>query len=123
MDVFSTVVLLGFANWLATIIIVESVIFEDIRSGMTRLGARLKRSGHPNVGRKLGYVLGCHLCSGTWVGFALAVAVPGVPFHLRWWWASVVLNGLVIKGIGHALLEILSLARNTNALLSAKHHG
>jgi hypothetical protein len=72
------------------------------------------------VGHKLGYVLGCHLCSGTWVGFALAVAVPNTPFHLRWWLPTVVLNGLVIKGIGHALLEVFSLARNLNAMLEGR---
>lgn len=117
MSVFSTVVLLGFANWLATTIIVESVIFEDVRLTMRRAGDRLKSAGRESVGHKLGYVLGCHLCSGTWVGFALAVAVPNTPFHLRWWLPTVVLNGLVIKGIGHALLEVFSLARNLNAML------
>lgn len=38
MSAFSTVVLLGFANWLATTIIVESVIFEDVRLTIWGLG-------------------------------------------------------------------------------------
>lgn len=85
---------LGLVNWLATLILVEGVIFETPRAWL------VQRAPHP----KLRYLLTCQLCAGTWVGFVLA-ALFGGPFGF------VLVDGLLYKAIGHATLELASFLR------------
>jgi hypothetical protein len=99
------------AAWQATTIVVESVLFEDVRRLVRRVALRVHST-------KLAYLLGCHLCTGTWVGFALVAIVPGVPFRLDYWPLSLTVNGLVIAGGGRVLLELTSLARSKNEQLA-----
>ncbi len=101
---WSMAVAAGLVNWLVTTIIVEGEVFAPLRDLVDR---RL----HP----KLGYLVHCHLCAGTWVGFGMGVLVPG-PFKLGpLTWA---LNGFFFKAIGHAILEVTALAKNTNRVLA-----
>lgn len=90
------VLYLGLVTWLATLIIVEGKIFDTPRQWVV--------SYAPG---KLSYLVTCHLCAGTWVGFALA-AVAGGPFG---GWAAIVLNGLLYKAIGHLVLEVVAVLK------------
>ena len=84
---------LGLVNWLATTIVVESALLEPVRVRVERRWPRL------------GYLLDCHLCTGTWVGFALAAAFrrhPGV--------AGFVFDALLYKAIGHLVLDVVATA-------------
>lgn len=102
----ATVVFLGLVNWIATIIIVESVIFEDVRSFIQRRG-KLLEATRPALGRKLGYVITCALCTGTWVGFVEALCFGG---PLRFGVLSFIANGLLFKAIGHLFLQVNAFA-------------
>lgn len=99
---------LGVANWLATLILVESEVTRDYREWIGRRADYANEFPIVNplkafLWHKLRYLVGCHLCTGTWVGFLMAlfitpiVSVPVI---------GTVLTGLVIKGIGHLFLVI-----------------
>lgn len=96
------VIFLGLVNWIATIIITESVIFEDVRSVVTSRADCIGRR-HPSIGRKLRYFVTCALCMGTWVGFIQAICFGG---PLEFGYLSFVANGLLYKAIGHLFLQI-----------------
>jgi len=101
------VLFLGLVNWVATEIVVTSIIFKDIREWTDNLGMRLKKR-HPRTGEKLCYFLKCALCVGVWIGFVEALVFDG-PLHsqLTWiGWAAFVANGLLYKGVGHLLLQV-----------------
>lgn len=99
----------GLVVWLVTLIIVESELLRPVREWVagyvpaTVINPRLSISEF-NTRPKLAYLLGCHLCTGVWVGLTVAVVVPGpLPYT--------VLNGLLYKAIGHGVLEITSFLR------------
>ena len=102
-----TVLFAGLVNWLATLIIVESFVFEPVRSWV--------RQGWP--GSKLDYLMSCHLCMGTWAGLILALVVPGPFTHPTLFWF---LNGLLYKAVGHIVLEITAILKHINSLLNAR---
>ena len=60
-DTLLLLVILGAANHQVTHIITVGVIFEGLRQWITR-----------TFGAKAGYLVQCHLCAGTWVGFGQA---------------------------------------------------
>ena len=100
-------------NWVATYILVSGVIFEDYRNWVKGIAKRIQRRA-PRTGKQLAYLVSCALCMGTWVGFALAVVLPG-PVHPRHpWWApswmiatvAIILNGLLYKAVGHLFLQV-----------------
>lgn len=98
-----------FVNWIATTILVEGKIFEPLRDwvgGTTRRPLRAPEHRRP----KLAYLVGCHLCTGTWVGLVTALFVAG-PFTLAVGFApaAIVLNGLLYKAGGHAILHVSNL--------------
>lgn len=93
-----TIIAAGLVNWIATLIIVEGVIFDDARRWVTR---RADRAGW----WKLSYLVTCHLCAGTWVGFALALVVRG-PLP-----GGFIVNGLAYKAVGHITLEVTALLK------------
>jgi hypothetical protein len=96
----ATVVLLGLVNWIATTIVVESEFFRPLRDGIAQIGERRPR--HRAAWEKASYLVGCHLCTGTWIGLVQAL-VFGSP------WAGVpglVAGGLVYKALGHLTLEL-----------------
>ncbi len=134
MNLFLLIVLLGFANHLATSIITESEITRESRAFLERLHqravARLHSSAHIEawseedyraprwhawaelITRKLSYLHGCHLCAGTWVGLVMAAFVPPIVSSGLVGWA---LTGLAIKGVGHIVLVV-------HKYLEAKQH-
>lgn len=87
------VAVMGLVNWLATLIVVEGVIFDEPREWLAQ-----------RLPLKLSYLLSCHLCAGVWVGFALALVVPG-PIEAGV--MSVVVNGIAYKAVGHLVLEVV----------------
>jgi len=119
----------GLANWIITYIIVAGAIFEGSRDkvktkcsdittwcdGHDRRDSRRIKTLRCLAGKGK-YLVGCQLCCGVWVGFALTPFVPG-PFHSSIFGVAMVLNGLVFKAIGHATLEVTSVWRNRSALL------
>jgi hypothetical protein len=133
------VFLAGLVNWLATYIIVAGVIFEGTRAkinaGCNRLVLFSSMLGTTSVlerawsrllsllGTKLDYLVSCQLCCGVWVGFVLTAFAHG-PFRSSVIGVAVLLNGLLIRAVGHIVLELTSLARNKNKLLTqqAKAH-
>jgi hypothetical protein len=99
-------VLLGLANWIATTIIVESELFRPLRD---RLAWEADRAYRPfgswrfTVLSKLQYLVGCHLCTGTWVALIEACFVTlGLSSGLP----GIVLSALVFKAIGHTALNV-----------------
>lgn len=121
----ATVVALGLVNWLVTTILVESELFKPLRRWVRaryefhRFGPRraersawwdldldrnLDRPFHARrtaLWHKVDYLVGCHLCAGTWIGIALA-GIAGGPFAGV---VGIILNGLLYKAIGHLTLE------------------
>lgn len=98
-------VLLGFANWIATTIIVESELTRPLREWVDQRTETAWFEEHETAGvwAKVRYLIGCHLCTGTWVALAEACFVTiGVSSGL----AGIVLSALVFKGIGHTILNI-----------------
>ena len=120
----------GLANWIITYIIVAGAIFDGTRERVTmkcedveawcaeRTDTRRIKALRC-LARKGKYFVTCQLCCGVWVGFLLTPFVPG-PFRSSIFGVATVLNGLVIKAIGHAILELTSVWRNRNALLEAQ---
>lgn len=134
---------LGLVCWLTTLILVESELARPVREFVDRCadrtGPRLLVAGQwvPDDGdpttaafatlrrgprlthglwRKLRYLVGCHLCTGTWVGLGLAwatstrLALTGA--------AGLVLGGLLVKAVGHVVLEVTAVCRAVSARLS-----
>lgn len=93
-----TVIALGLVNWMATTILVESKLFRPLRQFVNN-----RRFGPRKVlWDKLSYLVGCHLCTGTWVGLAQA-AVFGSPWSGWYGWIA---GGLLYKAVGHLVLEL-----------------
>jgi hypothetical protein len=109
------VLLLGLVNWVATCILVESELFREPREWVHMKDEvwgividdgdeRIKRRWrvYDYLWHKASYLVACQLCTGTWVGIALAI-IFGSPFGTGL--AAVVAGGLVYKAIGHLALE------------------
>lgn len=125
----STVLFLGLVNWLVTLILVESELTRPVREWVN--GRRIKAEvcvEYPHRPReyrniitcpwrcrawgKAHYLVGCHLCAGTWVGFMLAAAFGG---PLASGVVGVVSNGLLYKAVGHVTLEVTAALKRTGA--------
>jgi hypothetical protein len=130
MNVVATIIFLGCANWLSTLILCESELFKPTRGFLDRkadfwtdyLLWEKEKYGHNDrrsafVGslwKKIAYLHGCHLCCGTWVGIAIAVATPTIrPFGGGF--VGLMLAGLVYKAIGHIVLETTGALQRTNS--------
>jgi hypothetical protein len=61
-DVILMLVILGAINHQITHIITTGVILSEFRAWVKQ-----------HLGQKMGYLTTCHLCAGTWVGFAIAL--------------------------------------------------
>lgn len=121
MSIVGMALALGVVNWVATEIVVTSVIFEDIRRVVDGLGKRLKPR-HPCLSRKVCYFLNCALCVGIWIGFieAFAFGGPLQPHGLWASWAAFIANGLLYKAPGHVLLQLNAWFHNRNELFKAQ---
>lgn len=122
MSPVTTLILLGLVNWLVTTILVESEITRPIRDwvenqhtvGFDIFDPRYSwaKSIHEakwqtRVWRKVGYLVHCHLCAGTWVGLVMAAVVSYRAFAVRPAFLAAVLTGLAIKAVGHLTLEVV----------------
>lgn len=110
-------VLLGLANWIATTIVVESELTRPAREWLDRRGTRTRPIYNEALGGrtmwsvterrpvvdKLRYLIGCHLCAGTWIALVEACFVTiGLSSGL----AGIVLSALCYKAVGHTALNI-----------------
>jgi hypothetical protein len=75
-----------------TMIVTESFLFAPVRDVAHRV--------HP----KVGYLSGCFLCFGTWVGVGVGFLVEG-PAHP-------VVNGLAFHGLAVVVHELVGLVRD-----------
>lgn len=116
-----SLVIYGIVCWLATLILVESELFRPLRewvdyhrqwSAIDRIYNRRRPPWHKAwvypFWSKLGYLVGCHLCAGTWVGLVIA-AVTGYRVDGQYGFVGFVLAGLAIKAVGHLTLEVAAL--------------
>lgn len=124
----------GAVCWLATLILVEGVIFQGCREWLKvkcdRIrercldrdnevrGTWMARNAHAAAG-KIGYLVTCHLCAGTWVGIALTPFAHG-PFHSTIFGVTALLNGLLYKAMGHLFLEIQAVLMTRSAWQKAQ---
>lgn len=118
LQMLAYVLMFGAVNWVATEIVVNSVIFKDIREKVGTWGNRVKVR-YPRTGEKISYFLTCALCVGVWIGF-IEAAVFGGPLHtdIPWLsWSMFVANGLAYKAVGHLLLQINGWFHNRNELM------
>lgn len=99
----------GLVNWLATTIIVEGEVFKEVREWFDN-----------HAPKKLGYLVHCHLCAGTWVGLGLSLFVPGpiVTVPLVAWF----LNALLYKAVGHLILQAFAWGEATVAITQKAAH-
>ena len=152
-------VLFGLASWIITTILVEGVIFEDVRKWvqlqqdkadsrimglsfppteadrkkaadalmeMTLSGKTLTDVfGKPSRSallrswfwHKMRYLVGCHLCTGTWVSMVLALFLPAIVSPAFFGWA---INAMIIKAVGHLVLAAVNMANAKIDLLKAQ---
>lgn len=66
----------------------------DARLSKAERAGRTARRWH-----KVAYLFHCHLCLGLWIGWAVALVIPGPLPHF-------LLNGLLYKAVGHVVLEV-----------------
>lgn len=88
-----TVLYLSVVVWFATTIVVEAEITRPVREKAERWP-------------RLGYLLHCHMCCGTWVGFLVAAATPYRPIQCRLPLGAWLLAALLYKGVAHLLLAL-----------------
>lgn len=93
----------GLINWFGTLLIVESKIFEPMRRFVGRRYANSTRKIPVTFWSYVDTLVTCHMCAGTWVGFALALFAPLV---FGSGWVGFVLVGLLIKALGHLVLVV-----------------
>lgn len=104
-----TFILLGFAAWIATSVIVESEIFRDLREACDKCHSRWNNW----FTYKLRYLIYCHMCTGIWVSAIIAIFVPPFISSGIVGWG---LTALAIKGIAHLLLVIQKWAESKTDL-------
>lgn len=111
---WGTFVALGIVNWIATTIIVESELTAPLRAWIVNrrdqaderyvAGAMEGQPWAYLAWRKVAYLVGCHLCVGVWVALAeVSVGLFGVSIDGL---APLVGYTLLVKGIGHLILEL-----------------
>lgn len=92
------VIYLGLANWIATLIITSSRLFAPVRAAAA--------AAHP----KLGELMSCPLCAGTWVGFFQALVLGG-PIPSRWVLDQILWNGLLYKAVAEFVGVMLNVVQ------------
>lgn len=111
--VMATLVVYGPINWIATAIFVDNKLFEEVRTAIQRLGKWCENRGHHILADKLDYLPNCPMCMGVWIGLGLAGVLElfGLPLPVAssFWPLNVLLNGLLIKAIGHLYYQLSAL--------------
>lgn len=88
---FAEALLLGAAVWFLTTVIVEGEITKECREWIEK-----------RAPKKVGYLVHCHMCAGTWIGLMFGFAFPlalGRPYVIR-----ALATGLIYKGVAHLIL-------------------
>ncbi len=120
-----TVLFAGLIVWIITTILVESELTRPFREWIGTLydeaaTALAVVKAHPVTFRpkvrrrlrfyvsflgKMRYLVGCHLCTGVWIGLLVALVLPGVrPFGTGF--GDIVLAGLLFKAVAHIVLVL-----------------
>lgn len=97
------ILLLGLVNWFGTLLVVESEFFRPLRDWTGTRAKNAERKLGRLFWRKVDFMINCHMCAGTWVGFALAAFAPPI------FGAGVIpflIVALLIKAIGHLTLVV-----------------
>lgn len=100
MSYLSLLIVLGLANWIITLIIVESELVRPVRQFFD---LKTLKEDYSDLWHKLSYLVKCHLCTGTWVALLMAAFISpviSVPF------AGWLFTGFIIKAIGHLSLVV-----------------
>lgn len=84
---------LSLVVWLSTAIVVESELCRPVREAVAR-----RWPGKP------AYLVSCSLCTGTWIGLALAAATPYRPIRSTLPLGAWILAGLLYKAVAHLTL-------------------
>lgn len=113
-----TILALGLVNWFATTLVVESEFFRPLREFVShrQLTAEMHRGRAERqlellwtrwrywAWSRVAYLIGCHMCTGTWLGFLLVPFAPAIfPGPA---WAVFIVTALLIKAIGHMILVL-----------------
>lgn len=93
---FAETLLLGAVVWFVTTVIVESELTRPIREAIV---ARFPG--------KVGYLVNCHMCAGTWVGLGVGFLHPLALGS--GWVVACLLSGLAYKAVGHLILGVNNL--------------
>lgn len=133
----TTILALGAVCWLCTTFVVESELFKPLRSwtrerkliadlghapaSMYETASRnLQRAFNANtaavhpwrfaIWSKVNYLVGCHLCAGTWIALGIVTVQPdarplGTGF-IGW-----LMAGLLVKAVAHLILEGVAAAK------------
>ena len=102
----AAILILGAINHQIAHIVTQGVVFDTLR-------ARAK-AVHP----KLGYLLSCHLCFGTWIGFVMAAAVTvPLPFEPAHPLVGFLSAAFLIAFVGRIWNELWAILAQTVALL------
>lgn len=64
-------------------------------------------------------LLSCQLCTGTWVGFAMAAVIPNQFQFTEWYWVDSILHGLLYRGFAHPLTILTNVATSAKRALDA----
>lgn len=91
----------GLVNWWVTVLVVDSEFFRPLREVFFNAYTNAERKWSIAFWDKLCYLVKCHMCTGTWVGFLLAAFAPAV---FGPGWIGFILVALLIKAIGHLVL-------------------
>lgn len=133
---WSLLIALGFVNWFATFLLVESEFFRPYRQFVdkryeasldraiadpaflaqfatadatkTQVFEALKVSGS-TFWNEARYFVHCHTCTGVWVGFVLAAAAVH-PLVLSGF-VGFVVTALAIKALGHITLDVVAVLK------------
>lgn len=91
----ASVILAGFVNWLATLVITEGKIFEPVRNFAASKGEYVR------------YLASCYLCAGVWVGIIEAVFFAVMRQPQPWSpWVLLLANALAYKAVGHSIFIV-----------------
>lgn len=96
------VVYAGLVNWIATTIVVESELARPFRDWVCRHRQGASAARNPDdrgIWRWADYLIRCHLCTGVWIGIAEAIYLGARGPAIIW-------TGLLIKAVGHLILEL-----------------
>lgn len=105
-----SILILGLACWIVTLIVTDSAVFAGVRHWFDRQDASAdermwRRPTYAArfsafIWSKASYLVGCHLCTGTWIGLVLGF------MYTRGSIPDAIVSGLAIKGVAHGIYVV-----------------